>query len=88
MPDFNKLSKPGLIPVKVENQGSLITTQVNKINFTGSGVTASVGQFNDLTILITGGGGSGVSSSYALIVKAYCWVFPLLKTPCQVVPPP
>jgi hypothetical protein len=62
----DKLSKPGLIPVKVENQGSLITTQVNKINFTGSGVTASVGQFNDLTILITGGGGSGVSSSYAL----------------------
>ena len=62
----NKLSKPGLIPLKVENQGSLITTQVNKINFTGSGVTASVGQFNDLTILITGGGGSGVSSSYAL----------------------
>lgn len=66
MSNFNKLSKPGLIPVKVENQGSLITTQVNKINFTGSGVTASVGQFNDLTILITGGGGSGVSSSYAL----------------------
>ncbi len=62
----DKLSKPGLIPVKVENQGSLITTQVNKINFTGSGVTASIGQFNDLTILITGGGGSGVSSSYAL----------------------
>jgi hypothetical protein len=66
MADNNKLSKPGLIPIKVENQGSLITTQVNKINFTGSGVTASVGQFNDLTILITGGGGSGVSSSYAL----------------------
>jgi hypothetical protein len=60
------LTKPGLIPLKVENQGSLITTQVNKINFTGSGVTASVGQFNDLTVLITGGGGSGISSSYAL----------------------
>jgi hypothetical protein len=60
----DKLSKPGLIPVKVENQGSLITTQVNKINFTGSGVTASIGQFNDLTILIAGG--VGVSASYAL----------------------
>ena len=49
---FNdKLSQPGLIPLTVDNQGSLITTQVNKINFTGSGVTASVGQFNDLTIL-------------------------------------
>jgi hypothetical protein len=62
----NKLSQPGLIPVKVENQGSLITTQVNKINFTGSGVTASIGEFNDLTILITGGGGSNISASYAL----------------------
>jgi len=54
------LSKPGLIPVKIENQGNQITTQVNKINFTGSGVTASIGQFNDVTILInndvTGGG--------------------------------
>ena len=66
MANNSKLSKPGLIPLKVENQGSLITTQINKINFTGSGVTASIGQFNDLTILITGGGGSGVSSSYAL----------------------
>ena len=46
-----KLSVPGLIPLKIENQGSLITTQINKINFTGSGVTASVGQFNDLMIL-------------------------------------
>jgi len=62
----DKLSTPGLIPIKVENQGSLITTQVNKINFTGSGVTASIGEFNDLTILITGGGGSNISASYAL----------------------
>ena len=55
MADNNRLSKPGLIPVKVENQGSLITTQVNKINFSGSGVTASVGQFNDLNVTIGGG---------------------------------
>jgi hypothetical protein len=66
MADNSKLSKPGLIPLKVENQGSLITTQINKINFSGSGVTASVGQFNDITISVNGGGGSGVSSSYAL----------------------
>jgi hypothetical protein len=49
------LSKPGLIPVKIENQGNQITTQVNKINFTGSGVTASIGQFNDVIILINNG---------------------------------
>jgi hypothetical protein len=59
MADNSKLSKPGLIPLKVENQGSLITTQINKINFSGSGVTASVGQFNDIIISIDGGGGSG-----------------------------
>lgn len=56
------LSKPGLIPVKIENQSNQITTQVNKINFTGSGVTSSVGQFNDVTVLING----SVSASYAL----------------------
>ena len=66
MPDYSKISRPGLIPIKIENQGTLLTTQVNKINFTGSGVTASIGEFNDLTILITGGGGSNISSSYAL----------------------
>lgn len=61
------LSKPGLIPVKIENQSSQITTQVNKINFTGSGVTASVDQFNDITVLINGGGGgaSGVTQIIA-----------------------
>jgi hypothetical protein len=64
----NKIPQSGLIPIKVENQGNLLTTQVNKINFTGSGVTASIGQFNDLSILINSGGGGGpsISSSYAL----------------------
>jgi hypothetical protein len=60
------LTKPGLIQLKVENQNSLLTTQVNKINFTGSGVTASVGPFNDITVLINGGGGPSISSSYAV----------------------
>jgi hypothetical protein len=36
------LSKPGLIPLKIENNGALITSQINKINFSGSGVTADV----------------------------------------------
>jgi hypothetical protein len=49
MADNNKLSKPGLIPLKVENQGSLITTQVNKINFVGA-VSCSIGNFNDLIL--------------------------------------
>ena len=31
----NKIPQSGLIPIKVENQGNLLTTQVNKINFTG-----------------------------------------------------
>jgi hypothetical protein len=55
----NKIPQSGLIPIKIENQGNLLTTQVNKINFTGSGVTASIGQFNDLSILINSGGGAG-----------------------------
>ena len=49
-----KISSPGLIPLKVENQNNLITTQINKINFTGSGVTTTAGNFNDITVLING----------------------------------
>jgi hypothetical protein len=55
----NKIPQSGLIPIKIENQGNFLTTQVNKINFTGSGVTASIGQFYDLSILINSGGGAG-----------------------------
>ena len=61
-----KISSPGLIPLKVENQNNLITTQINKINFTGSGVTTTAGNFNDITVLINGGGGPSISSSYAV----------------------
>jgi hypothetical protein len=56
------LTKPGLIQLKIEDKGRLLTTQVNKINFTGSGVTTSVGEFNDITVLITGGGGATSSA--------------------------
>jgi hypothetical protein len=62
MADNNRLSKPGLIPLKVENQGSLVTTQVNKINFSGSGVTASIDQFNALTVTVA----SVITASYAV----------------------
>jgi len=67
MPDYSKISRPGLIPLKVENQGNLVTTQVNKINFVGA-VTGSVGEFNDLTINvgISPTASFAISSSYAL----------------------
>jgi hypothetical protein len=67
MPDYSKISRPGLIPLKVENQGNLVTTQVNKINFVGA-VTGSVGEFNDLTITIgiSPTASFAISSSYAL----------------------
>lgn len=67
------LTKPGLIQLKIEDSGQLITTQVNKINFSGS-VSASVGDFNDITITVgipatasfAVSSSQAVSSSYAL----------------------
>ena len=50
---------PGLIPLPIFNGNDLVTSNVNLINFTGSGVTASVGEFNNLTVTIDGGGGGG-----------------------------
>ena len=58
-----KISSPGLIPLKVENQNNLITTQINKINFTGSGVTTTAGNFNDVTVLIDSTGYYGAFCS-------------------------
>ena len=58
-----KISSPGLIPLKVENQNNLITTQINKINFTGSGVTTTTGNFNDVTVLIDSTGYYGAFCS-------------------------
>ena len=58
------LTKPGLIQLKIEDKGRLLTTQINKINFTGSGVTTSVGEFNDITVLITGGGATSSAFPY------------------------
>jgi hypothetical protein len=58
-----KISSPGLIPLKVENQNNLITTQINKINFTGSGVTTTAGNFNDVTVLINSTGYYGAFCS-------------------------
>ena len=62
------LSKPGLIPLQIESNGNLITTQVNKINFVGA-VTGSIGNFNDITIQIgiIPTASFAISSSYALV---------------------
>jgi len=53
MPPFNTV--PGLVPLKIYSGSTLLTTNVNLINFTGSGVTTTVGNFNNLTITIGGG---------------------------------
>jgi hypothetical protein len=62
------LSKPGLIPLQIESNGNLITTQVNKINFVGA-VTGSIGNFNNITIQIgiIPTASFAISSSYALV---------------------
>jgi hypothetical protein len=64
---FNTVS--GLIPLKIFNGNNLITSNINLINFTGSGVTASVGEFNNLTITI-GGGSGGTTPTGSLLLTA------------------
>jgi hypothetical protein len=53
MPFFNTV--PGLVPLKIYSGSTLLTTNVNLINFTGSGVTTTVNAFNGLTVTIGGG---------------------------------
>ena len=48
MSPFNTI--PGLVPLNIYSGSTLLTTNVNLINFTGSGVTTTIGDFNDLTI--------------------------------------
>jgi hypothetical protein len=68
MPIFNTV--PGLIPLKIFNGNDLITSNVNLINFTGSGVTASVGEFNNLIITVGGGGGGITVNTGSLLSTA------------------
>ena len=52
----------------LENAGVQITAAVDKINFTGNGVTASVAVgTSDVTVNVPGGGGPGGSSAFATI---------------------
>ena len=49
---------PGLIPLKIYSGSTLLTSNLNLITFTGSGVTTTIGNFNNLTVNITSGGGT------------------------------
>ena len=68
MPFFNTV--PGLVPLKIYSGSTLLTTNVNLINFTGSGVTTTIGNFNDLTINI-GGGGTTVNTGSLLTTASF-----------------
>jgi len=67
MPFFNTV--PGLVPLKIYSGSTLLTTNVNLINFTGSGVTTTVGNFNNLTITI--GGGTTVNTGSLLKTASF-----------------
>lgn len=57
-------NKPGLTPLKLYSGSVLLTQYINKLIITGSGVDATVGNFNNVIITVTGGG-SSISASYA-----------------------
>ena len=63
MPFFNTV--PGLVPLKIYSGSTLLTTNVNLINFTGSGVTTTVGAFNNLIVTIGGGGATSFTGSFS-----------------------
>jgi len=68
MPPFNTV--PGLVPLKIYSGSTLLTTNVNLINFTGSGVTTTVNAFNGLTVTI-GGGGTTVDTGSLLTTASF-----------------
>jgi hypothetical protein len=68
MPFFNTV--PGLVPLKIYSGSTLLTTNVNLINFTGSGVTTTVNAFNGLTVNIGGGGGT-IDTGSLLITASF-----------------
>lgn len=57
MPVINN-SNNGLTFLKVFSGSVLLATYVNSLNVSGSGVSVSVGEANDLLLTFTGGGGS------------------------------
>ena len=62
MPPFNTV--PGLVPLKIYSGSTLLTTNVNLITFTGSGVTTTIGNFNNLTVNVASGGSGTTTGSF------------------------
>lgn len=62
----------GLTYLKIYSGSTLLTSYLNEVTITGSGVTAEIGSFNNLTLTITntGGGGSGSVDTGSLLVTA------------------
>ena len=53
---------PWLIPLKIYSGSTLLTSNLNLITFTGSGVTTTIGSFNNLTVNIASGTGTTTGS--------------------------
>lgn len=69
MPILNN-SNNGLTFLKVYSGSVLLTTYVNSLNVSGSGVSVSVGTANDLLLTFTGGGGGGSVNTGSLLTTA------------------
>ena len=72
MSPFNTI--PGLVPLNIYSGSTLLTTNVNLINFTGSGVTTTIGDFNDLTITM----GEGTTVNTGSLLKTASFLNPNL----------
>lgn len=69
MPVINN-SNNGLTFLKVFSGSVLLATYVNSLNVSGSGVSVSVGEANDLLLTFTGGGGGGSVNTGSLLTTA------------------
>lgn len=69
MPILNN-SNNGLTFLKVYSGSVLLTTYVNSLNVSGSGVSVSVGTANDLLLTFIGGGGGGSVNTGSLLTTA------------------
>jgi len=60
----------GLTFLKVYSGSVLLTTYLNELVITGSGAGVSIGNFNNLTLDISGGGGGGSVNTGSLLTTA------------------
>jgi len=63
-------SNTGLTFLKVYSGSVLLTTYLNELVITGSGVEVSIGDFNNLTLNISGSSGGGSVNTGSLLVSA------------------